>query len=124
MNEGRSRRPQGPRREPDIGSTLLALEALGLAGLAAAFLGAGGGVGAACWLILAAVAAGLGASIGEGLPHAGGAVLGFEGVVVAFAASLVSLVGAVTVLVVTGAALRWTRHHGGVAQIRRPVPSQ
>lgn len=51
-------------------------------------------------------------------------MLGFEGVVVAFAASLVSLVGAVTVLVVTGAVVRWARDHGGAGQIRRPVPSQ
>src|SRR5260370_38072507 len=98
MNEGRGPHPQDPGREPELGSTLLALEALGLAGFAAAFLGAGGGFGAACGLILAGVAAGLAASIGEGPPHVGPAVLGFERVGAAFAGNLRPPAGAGTVL--------------------------
>ncbi len=74
---------------------------------------------------LAAVAAGLAASIAEGLPRTGTAILGFEGVTVAFVMTQLSRPAAVVVLAATGAAWFWAhRRAGGIRQIRRPVSCQ
>jgi hypothetical protein len=125
MNEDRRSHPHPGVRERHPASALLAMESLGLAVLAAAFLGAGVIAAAGLCVVLAAVAGGLAASIGEGLPRSGGAVFGFEGFTVAFAAGLWSVVAAVAVLGVTGAALGWAhRRRVSAPQIRRPVPCQ
>ena len=64
-------------------------------------------------------------TLSRGLPRSGGAVFGFEGVTLAFAASQWSVVAAVAVLVATGASLAWVHHRrAGDAQMRRPVPCQ
>src|SRR5712692_4639863 len=125
MHEDR-RSHRDPRvRERHPASALLTVEALGLAVLSAAFLGAGVVVAAGLSVVLAAVAGGLAASIGEGLPHSGGAVFGFEGFTLAFAMSQWSVLAAVAVLGATGGALGWAHHRRVSAhQIRRPVPCQ
>ncbi len=114
MRHDPQRHPVPRGRELHPAATLLTVEAVGLAALSAAFLGAGIIVAAGLGVALAAVAGGLAASIGEGFPDSGGAVLGFEGVTLAFAASQWSVVAAVAV------------HHrrAGAGQIRRPVPCQ
>ena len=125
MSDNGWSRPDVQRREVHPGSTLLTVEALGLVAFGASFLGSGVVVAAGLCVILAVVAGGLAASIAEGLPQAGGAVFGFEGVTVAFAASQWSVVAAVALLGVTGAAMGWAHHRrGGAGQIRRPVPCQ
>jgi hypothetical protein len=103
---------------------LLYLEAVGLAALAAAGLGAGAVMTATLGLVLAAVAAGLAASLAEGFPRSGTAILGFEGVALAFVLTPQSRPAAVGVLAATGAAWLWTHRRGGVGQIRRPVSCQ
>jgi hypothetical protein len=112
-------------RDPRPASTLLTVQAVGLAALGAAYVGANVVAAAGLCLILAAVAGGLATSIAEGLPHSGPAVIGFEGATLALAASRVSLAAATAVLIATVAALRWRHHrHRDDGQIRRPVPCQ
>jgi hypothetical protein len=104
---------------------LLNVEALGLVAVAAACFGAGAVVTAALGLVLAAVAAGLAASIAEGLPRAGTAIFAFEGVTLAFVVTQLSRPAAVMVLAATVTAWFWAhRRAGGVGQIRRPVSCQ
>jgi hypothetical protein len=106
-------------------AVLLNVEALGLTAVAAACFGAGAVVTAALGLVLAAVAAGLAASIAEGFPRSGTAILGFEGVTLALVTTQLSRPAAVAVLAATGAAWVWVhRRAGGVGQIRRPVSCQ
>jgi hypothetical protein len=93
--------------------------------IAAACLGAGALVIAALGLVLAAVDAGLVASIAEGLPRTGTAILAFEGVTLALVMTQLARPAAVAVLAATGAAWFWAHHRaGGVRQIRRPVSCQ
>jgi hypothetical protein len=106
-------------------ATLLNVQALGLAAVAAASFGAGAVATAALGLVLAAVGAGLATSIAEGFPRSGTAILSFEGVTLAFVLTQLSRPAAVGVLAATGAAWFWVhRRAGGVSQIRRPVSCQ
>lgn len=117
-------RDEGPI-QPVVGAgdrhpaaALLSVEAIGLVVVAGA-VGAGGAVvTAALFLVLAAVAAGLAASIAEGFPHTGAAVAVFEGVALAVALSARSTVAAVAVLAATALTWWWQR------QMRRPVSCQ
>jgi hypothetical protein len=118
-------RPHTLRADTDPATVLLNVEALGLAAVAAACFGAGAVAAAALGLVLAAVGAGLAASIAEGFPRSSTAILGFEGVTLAFVLTPRSPPAAAALLAATGAAWFWAhRHAGGVRQIRRPVSCQ
>jgi hypothetical protein len=123
-DEDRSR-PTTLRADAHPAAILLNVEAFGLTAIAAACLGAGALVTAALGLVLAAVGAGLAASIAEGLPGTGTAILGFEGVALALVMTQRSRPAAIALLAATGAAWFWAHHRaGGVGQIRRPVSCQ
>ena len=125
MREEERRRPPIVVADAHPAAVLLNVEALGLAAVAAACFGAGAVVTAAVGLVLAAVGAGLAASLSEGLPGSGTAIFGFEGVTLAFVITAVSRPAAVAVLAATGAAWLWVhRRVGSARQIRRPVSCQ
>ncbi len=123
-DEDRSR-PQTLLPDAHPAAALLHVEAVGLVVVAAACFGASAVVTAAACLVLAAVAGGLATSITEGFPRSGAAVIGFEGVTLAFAMTQLSLPAAVVVLAATAVAWFWVHRRAGPArQIRRPVSCQ
>jgi hypothetical protein len=83
--------PHRLRPDPHPAAVFLNVEAVGLVVVAAACFGAGAILSSGLCLVLAAVAGGLAASIAEGLPRSGAAVVGLEGVTVAFAMTWRSL---------------------------------